>query len=244
MSADPSSRSVSGRELLDEHIVVTGGSGALGVAVLEALIARGARCHVPCVEREVPAGFALASHEQVRATAGVDLGSEASTRSYFESVPPLWASIHLAGGFSMSPIVDTTVDDFQRMFSMNAVTCFLSCREAVRSIRRAGGRGGRIINVAARPVVRPVGGMAAYAASKAAVASMTESLAEELRPEFILVNAIMPSIIDTEANRRAMPDADFSTWPKPMEIAETIAVLVSPRNALTSGALVPVFGRA
>lgn len=244
MTVDASSRPAHGRDLLDEHIVVTGGSGALGVAVLEKLIARGARCHVPCVEREVPASFALASHEQVRATPGVDLGSEAGARSYFESVPPLWASVHLAGGFSMAPIAETTVDDFQRMFTMNAVTCFLSCREAVRSIRRTGGRGGRIINVAARPVVRPVGGMAAYAASKAAVASMTESLAEELRPEFILVNAIMPSIIDTEANRRAMPDADFSTWPKPSEIAETIAVLVSPRNALTSGALVPVFGRA
>jgi NAD(P)-dependent dehydrogenase (short-subunit alcohol dehydrogenase family) len=231
-------------DLRDEHIVVTGGSGALGVAVLEALLARGAHCHVPCVEREVPPGFALATHERVQAVAGIDLTSEASTRSYFESLPPLWASIHLAGGFAMSPIAETTLAEFQRMISMNAVTAFLSSREAVRAIRRAGGRGGRILNVAARPVVKPVGGMAAYSASKAAVAAMTESLAEELRPELILVNAVLPSIIDTEANRRAMPDADHSTWPKPAEVAETIAVLVSPRNALTSGALVPVYGRA
>ncbi|HTE52491.1 MAG TPA: SDR family NAD(P)-dependent oxidoreductase [Kofleriaceae bacterium] len=232
------------RDLLDENITVTGGSGALGSAVLEALLARGARCHVPCVEREVPPSFALASHERVQATPGIDLGSESSTRAYFESLPPLWASIHLAGGFAMATITETTLEAFQRMLSTNAVTCFLSCREAVRAIRRSRGRGGRIVNVAARPVVRPVGGMAAYAASKAAVASITESLAEELRPECILVNAILPSIIDTDANRRAMPDADFTTWPKPTEIAETIAVLVSPKNALTSGALVPVFGRA
>jgi NAD(P)-dependent dehydrogenase (short-subunit alcohol dehydrogenase family) len=144
----------------------------------------------------------------------------------------------------MAPIGETTLADFQRMMQLNAVTCFLSCREAVRAIRRADGRGGRIVNVAARPVVKPVPGMAAYVASKAAVVAMTESLAEELRGEYILVNAVVPSIIDTEANRKAMPDADFSTWPKTAEVADTIAILVSPRNALTSGALVPVYGRA
>ncbi len=231
-------------DLLDEHIVVTGGTGALGGAVLEALLARGARCHVPCVEREVPATFALASHERVDAAAGVDLTSESSTRTYFESLPPIWASIHLAGGFTAAPIAEATLADFQRMLTLNAVTCFLSCREAVRAIRRSRGRGGRVVNVAARPVVKPVGGMAAYIASKAAVAALTESLAEELRSELILVNAVLPSIIDTEANRKAMPDADFSTWPKPAEIAETIAVLVSPKNALTWSALIPVYGLA
>jgi NAD(P)-dependent dehydrogenase (short-subunit alcohol dehydrogenase family) len=231
-------------DLLDEHVVVTGGSGALGVAVLEALLARGARCHVPCVEREVPPGFGLASHERVTASAGIDLSSESSTRSYYESLPPLWASIHLAGGFAASPIAETSLADFQRMISMNAVTCFLTCREAVRAIRRGDGRGGRLVNVAARPALRPAGGMAAYTASKAAVAALTTALAEELRGEEILVNAIVPSIIDTDANRKAMPDADFAAWPKPAEIAETIAVLVSPRNALTSGALIPVYGRS
>ncbi|HKE18424.1 MAG TPA: SDR family NAD(P)-dependent oxidoreductase [Kofleriaceae bacterium] len=231
-------------DLLDEHIVVTGGSGALGVSVLEALLTRGARCHVPCVEREVPASFPLATHERVQTAVGIDLASESSTRSYYESLPPLWASIHLAGGFATGSLAETTLADFQRMMSMNAVTCFLSCREAVRAIRRADGRGGRLVNVSARPVMRPVGGMAAYIASKAAVAALTESLAEELRAEQIFVNAVLPSIIDTEANRKAMPKADFASWPKPSEVAETIAVLVSPRNALTTGALVPVYGRA
>lgn len=229
------------RELEGRHIVVTGGSGALGGAVLEVLLERGAHCHVPCVEPEVPAYFKLASHERVTATAAVDLASEESTGSYFRGLPPLWGSVHLAGGFAMSKLTDTTLAQLQGMLDINLVTSFLCCREAVRSMRRAGG--GRIVNVAARPVVRPQAGIAAYAASKAAVAALTQDLGEELLAENILVNAILPSIIDTPANRRGMPDADHSTWPKPAEIAQTIAFLVGPANVLTSGALVPVYGR-
>lgn len=225
------------------HIVVTGGSGALGGAVLEALLERGAHCHVPCVEPEVPAYFALASHERVNATAAIDLASEDSTREYFRALPNLWASVHLAGGFAMAKLTDTTLAELETMLEINCVTAFLCCREAVRSMRRGGG-GGRIVNVAARPVVRPQGGMAAYCCSKAAVAGLTQSLAEELIGEDILVNAILPSIIDTLANRRSMPDADHTAWPKPAEIAQTIAFLVGPESALTSGALIPVFGRA
>lgn len=230
-------------ELEGRHIVVTGGSGALGGAVLEALLARGATCHVPCVEPEVPAYFSLASHERVSATAAIDLASEESTKEYFRSLPSVWGSIHLAGGFAMAKLTDTTLAELEHMMELNFVTAFLCCREAVRSMRRAGA-GGRIVNVSARPVVRPEGGMSAYSCSKAAVAALTQSLGAELAGENILVNAVLPSIIDTLANRRAMPDADHTAWPKPAEIAETIAFLVAPGNTLTSGALVPVFGRA
>jgi len=230
------------RELEGRHIVVTGGSGALGGAVLEALLERGAHCHVPCVEPEVPAYFALASHERVSATAAIDLASEESTRDYFRALPGLWGSVHLAGGFAAATLTDTTLAQLQSMLDINLVTSFLCCREAVRSMRRDGG-GGRIVNVSARPVVRPQSGIAAYAASKAAVAALTQSLGEELLAENILVNAILPSIIDTPANRRGMPDADHASWPKPAEIAQTIAFLVGPSNVLTSGALVPVYGR-
>jgi NAD(P)-dependent dehydrogenase (short-subunit alcohol dehydrogenase family) len=123
------------------------------------------------------------------------------------------------------------------------MTCFLCCREAVKRMR-AIGRGGRILNVAARPALVPTGGMIAYSTSKAAVASITQCLAEEVKNDRILVNAIVPSIMDTPANRKAMPDADFAKWPKVEEVAEAIAFLVSPKNALTSGALIPVYGVA
>ena len=188
------------------------------------LEARGAIVHVPDI-------------------ATVDLSNEAQATAYYAALPPLWASIQLAGGFAMSPLVATSLADFEQQWRMNTVTCFLSCREAVRSMRGSGG-GGRIVNVAARPVVAPVPGMAAYVASKAGVAAITQALAAELAGDGILVNAVLPSIIDTPANRAAMPNADHAAWPTPAQLAEAIGFLASPDNALTSGALVPVYGRA
>ena len=191
------------------------------VALLEA---RGAVVHVPDI-------------------ATVDLSNEAAATAYYAGLPPLWASIQLAGGFAMAPITETSLGDFETQWRMNAVTCFLSCREAVRSIRR-GGVGGRIVNVASRVVLVPAGGMTAYAAAKASVAAITQGLAAELVGDGILVNAVLPSIMDTPANRAAMPAADPAGWPKTGEVAEAIVFLASPQNALTSGALVPVYGRA
>ena len=103
---------------------------------------------------------------------------------------------------------------------------------------------GRIVNVAARPAVVPTGGLIAYSVAKAAVVALTQSLAAETTADEILVNAVAPSIIDTPANRKAMPDADHTAWPSPAEIAETILYCASPRNRLTSGALIPAYGRA
>ena len=143
----------------------------------------------------------------------------------------------------MSPIDETTLADLRTMLDMNAVSTFLCCREAVKAMR---GRGGRIVNVAAQPGVEPRrgSGMAAYAASKAAVAAITLALAEEVAGDGIWVNAVVPSILDTEANRTAMPKADHSKWPKVADVAATIAFLASPQNAVTRAALVPVYGRS
>jgi NAD(P)-dependent dehydrogenase (short-subunit alcohol dehydrogenase family) len=104
--------------------------------------------------------------------------------------------------------------------------------------------GGRIVNVAARTVLEPVGGKVAYSAAKAGVAALTQGLAAEVLGDGILVNAILPSTIDTPANRQAMPQADFARWATPVQIAETVAFLASPENALTTGTLVPVYGRS
>lgn len=141
----------------------------------------------------------------------------------------------------MGPIASTSLNEWDHLMRLNATTCFLCCREAVKAI---GEREGRIVNVSARPVLVPTAQMAAYAASKAAVAALTLSLAEELSGSSIWVNAIVPSIIDTEANRAAMPEADHTEWPRPEQIAETIAFLASPQNAVTRGALVPVYGKS
>ena len=143
----------------------------------------------------------------------------------------------------MTPLDDTDAGGLGRMLDVNLVTCFLCCRHAVR---RFGTAGGRIVNVAARPALEPRqgAGMAAYVASKAAVAALTQALGAELASRDVLVNAVAPSIIDTPANRRAMPDARHETWPSPEDIARTIVFLASPANRVTSSAVVPVYGRA
>jgi NAD(P)-dependent dehydrogenase (short-subunit alcohol dehydrogenase family) len=209
--------------LAGKHVVVTGATGGLGTAVVAALTERGAIVHAPPLT--------------------VHLDVEAEVVAYFAGLPDLWASIHTVGGFAMSKIADTSFAELEKQWRINTATCFLCCREAVRAIRKAGVAGGRIVNVAARPAVQPAPGMVAYAASKAAVASITQSLAAEVVAENILVNAVLPSMMDTPANRKAMPDADFTTWPKVGEVAEAILALISPANSLTSGALVPVYGR-
>lgn len=207
-----------------KHVVVSGGKGALGRAVVELFRARGASVHL----LDVPE---------------VDAGDEAQVTAFYAALPELWASVHLVGGFAMAPIGQTSLADFEKMWRLNTVTCFLACREAVRNMKRTK-TAGRLVNVAARPVLQPAGGMISYVAGKAGVAAITQSLAAELVGDGILVNAVLPSIIDTPANRVAMASADHASWPKPAQIAETIAFLASPENALTSGTLVPVYGRA
>ncbi|MEJ7598669.1 MAG: SDR family NAD(P)-dependent oxidoreductase [Kofleriaceae bacterium] len=211
--------------LAGRHVLVTGGSGSLGRGVVRVLQDRGATVHV---SPDPPA---------------LHLDDEAQTVALFATLPPLWASVHLVGGFAMSKLVDTSLADLEAQWRINAVTCFLCCREAARNMI-ATGDGGRIVNVAARAALVPPGGMAAYVAGKAAVVGLTQSIAAELAADRILVNAIAPSIIDTPANRAAMPAADHASWPTPDQIAEAIAYLVSPHNSLTSGAVVPVYGRA
>jgi NAD(P)-dependent dehydrogenase (short-subunit alcohol dehydrogenase family) len=171
-----------------------------------------------------------------------ELTSEADVARLYDGVTDLWASIHIAGGFAMGSVADTDNAGMMHMLNMNFVSCYLCCRAAVRSF---GASGGRIVNIAARPALEPRlgGGMAPYAASKAAVAAFTQSLAAEMAGRRILVNAVAPSIIDTPANRAAMPKADHAAWPTPEQIAATIAFLASPENQVTTGAVVPVSGR-
>jgi NAD(P)-dependent dehydrogenase (short-subunit alcohol dehydrogenase family) len=233
----------SGFDFAERHVVVTGGSGALGAAVVALLVNRGATCYVPCFSAKQVEGFGYAEHERVHVQTGVNLCDEASAVAYYEGIPTLWAALNIAGGFEAKSITDTTLNDFRAMLDMNATTCFLSSREAIKKMRAGdAGEGGRIVNVGAKPAIEPVGGMVAYAASKAAVVAITQSLAEEVKGERIWVNAVIPSIMDTKVNRAAMPDSDHSKWPQLGAVAETIAFLASPQNQVTRGAVVPVYG--
>ena len=229
--------------LAGRNVVVTGGTGALGKVVVARLMQAGAVCHVPAHSTGGPAS--AGKDERLRVVPGVDLTDEAAVERFYDALPGLWASVHLAGGFAMSPLADTTRADFLRMVETNALTAFICCRAAARAMRKAG-RGGRIVNVAARPGLDPRKGarMAAYATGKAAVVAITLALAEELKDERILVNAIAPSTLDTPANRQSMPDADPAKWLAPEAAAEAILQLVSPANTEISGAVLPLYARA
>ena len=165
----------------NRQVVVTGGTGALGTAVVGALIKAGATCHVPYLIDQEAARFPFRDHAQVKLVADMDLAEESAVARLFEGVPALWASIHLVGGFAMAPIGKTSKADLMKQVDMNFVTAFLCCRAAVNAMTRTGA-GGRIVNVATRPALewRAGAGMVAYVASKAAVAALTVALAEEV----------------------------------------------------------------
>jgi NAD(P)-dependent dehydrogenase (short-subunit alcohol dehydrogenase family) len=224
-------------------VVITGGTGALGRAVIDRLLALGATCHVP-VRSESSAGR-LQRSGRLRTATLADLADEGAVRAFYEGLPGLWASIHCAGGFAMAPVEKTSGGDLDDQIKKNFVSAFLCSREAVRKMR-VGGDGGRIVNIAARPAIEPRqgAGMTVYAASKAAVAAFTEALAEEVASDGIWVNAVAPSIMDTPANRSAMPSADFSRWPTVGDVAATLVALAAPSNRVARGSIVKVYGRS
>jgi NAD(P)-dependent dehydrogenase (short-subunit alcohol dehydrogenase family) len=226
----------------DRHVVITGGAGALGTAVVTALVGAGAFCHVPCFNEAEAQRFPLRDHKQVTLTIAGNLADEAGVERAYQGIAPLWASIHIAGGFAAAPLRDMSLALLRQQIDMNYVSCALCCRAAVRAMSG----GGRIVNVAARAALewRSGAGMVAYTASKTAVAALTAALAEEVAKDGILVNAVAPSIMDTHANRQAMPKADFALWPKVEEVAATIVFLASPDNRVTRGAIVPVYGKS
>jgi NAD(P)-dependent dehydrogenase (short-subunit alcohol dehydrogenase family) len=234
------------------HVVVTGGTGALGRAVISRLRVAGAVCHVTNLVPAELDDFPYTSDPAVHITRGIDLADESSVRGFYQGLPRLWASVHLAGGFAMAPIAEMSAEDFMAQFRMNALSCFLCSAAAVAAFRArrepgpTGARGGRIVNVAARPALEPRlgAGMVAYTVSKSAVAALTQALAQEVTDEEIWVNAVAPSVLDTPANRSAMPDADHRRWVAPADLAELVVFLASAANRVTRGAVIPVYGGA
>jgi len=232
-------------EFQGRQIIVTGGTGTLGLAVVGALTAAGATCHIPYINLDDAQISPFKGRTDVRLIPSVDLTDTSQVETLFAGVANLWASIHIAGGFAYGALAKTDPKILRQQIDINLMTCLLCCRSAIDVMCKQG-QGGRIVNVAARSGLewRQGANMATYAAAKAAVAALTVALAEEVVESRILVNAVAPSIIDTAANRAEMPKADFAKWPKPEEIAKTILFLASPKNLVTRGAVVPVYGRA
>jgi NAD(P)-dependent dehydrogenase (short-subunit alcohol dehydrogenase family) len=209
-----------------------------------ALLEAGAACHVPYRSDDEAKHFAHREHAKVSLVRLGNLSDETAVDRFYAELPSLWASIHIAGGFAFASIEKSDKALLMGQIESNLVSAYLCSRAAVAAFRKFGG--GRIVNVAARPALEPRTGanMTAYTASKAGLAGLTQALAEEVAKDGILVNAVAPSIMDTPANRASMPKADFASWPKVEEVAATILFLASPENAVTRGAIVPVYGRA
>ncbi len=230
--------------------IVTGGSGALGRAVTAHFIGEGARAAVPyVVDAEVPLlkqAVGKAGDDKLM-LAKLDVSNEEQFRAFVDQVVAEWgkidALVNLVGGFwGGKSVAETTLDEWKAMLDLNLNTTFLCCKSVIPAMRKS--KYGRIVSVTSRSGLLGAGDFTAYAVSKGAVATLTYSLAEEVLADNILVNAIAPSTIDTEANRKAMPNAKHERWVKPERIAKTIAFLCSDLCQATSGAVVPVYGSA
>jgi NAD(P)-dependent dehydrogenase (short-subunit alcohol dehydrogenase family) len=220
-------------------VVVTGASGALGKVVAEAALARGARVagvdhaasQIPQTENRIEIG-------------GVDLSDAAEAKKAIDAIAAhfgrLDALINIAGGFAFETVAEGDPKTWQRLYALNVLTALNASRAALGHLTASGA--GRIVNIGAMGALQAGPGMGAYAASKAGVHRLTEALAAEWKGK-ITVNAVLPSTIDTPANRASMPRADFEKWVRPEGLAEVILFLVSGSASGINGALIPVSGR-
>ena len=230
---------------MDRTALITGGTGGLGTAVVERFLADGWRVVVPWIaEKELDRLPAHDGLELVRA----DLFEAASVASAVEAAAgetgaPLGALVNLVGGFSApGRLHETPIEEFETQFRLNLRPAYLCAQACLPHLIDAGG--GAIVCVSTRAAVRPFSGAAGYISSKRAVIAFVEALAVEYRDDGVRANAVLPSVIDTPGNRASQPDADTSKWVPPEQIAGVIAFLCSDDAAPTSGAAVPVYGRA
>jgi len=220
-------------------IVVTGASGALGKVVVATALAKGARVaaidHAASTMKATPDRIELG---------GVDLTDASEAKKAIDAVAShfgkLDALVNIAGGFAFETAAEGDPKTWQRMYALNVLTALNASRSAIPHLSASGA--GRIINVGAMGALQAGAGMGAYAASKAGVHRLTEALAAEWKGK-ITVNAVLPSTIDTAANRASMPNADFAKWVRPKELADVILFLASDAASAVTGALLPVNGR-
>ncbi len=226
--------------MTDRVVVVTGASGILGKAVCQAALASGHRV------AEIDFSPA-ASEDETTGTmvlGGVDLTSPEQATAAINSIIASFGQIdvlmNIAGGFRWETVGASDLALWERMHQMNLVTTLNASKAVLPHLLAR--RSGSIVNVGANGALKTMAGMGAYAASKSAVHRLTEALAEETKGAGVTVNAVLPSILDTPANRADMPDADFNLWVKPAALAEVMLFLAGPEAAVITGALLPVTG--
>lgn len=220
----------------------TGGAGGLGSKVTTALVRRGARVTVPVYHRSEADRLLtdlgpLASHVVL---VQCDLREETGVAEMIAGMPRLDALVHLVGGFAMGPTVDFTLEQYREQVDLNLTITFLAVKHALRRMQSGGY--GRIVTVASRAALEPSANAAVYAACKAGVLAFTRAVADETRGTNLTANCVLPSIIDTPANRAAMPGADPRRWVAAQDLAATIRFLCSDGARAIHGAAIPVVG--
>jgi len=220
-------------------VVITGASGSLGKVVAETALARGAKVagvdHARSEIADTPARMELG---------GVDLSDAAQAKQAIDAVAARFGGldvlINVAGAFSFETIAEGDPKTWQRLYTINVLTALNASRAAIPHL--LGSSAGRIVNIGAMGAIQAGAGMGPYAASKAGVHRLTEALSAELKGK-VTVNAVLPSTIDTPANRADMPKADFAKWVTTDELANVILFLASDAASAVTGALLPVSGR-
>jgi len=225
--------------------IVTGGTGALGQSISTALLAAGGVVAIPYAVPEERAALEgrLSAEQRTRVHAlAADVTDETAFGKFVQGTRDRYgrvdALVNVVGGFAGGDLVSTPLPEWERMMKLNLTSVVIACRAVLPGMIAA--RSGRIVNIASRAVVPPQPGFIAYTVSKAAVITVTQALAQEVKPHGITVNAVLPSTMDTPANRRAMPDADRSGWVRTEDVASVVAFLLSDRAVAVSGAAVPV----
>jgi NAD(P)-dependent dehydrogenase (short-subunit alcohol dehydrogenase family) len=225
--------------------LVSGGSGGLGTAVVADLLAAGWRVVVPWIEeRELARLPDAGGLELVRADLfDPDAAAAAVSVAAADAAAPLRAVVNLVGGFAMGGRVhETAVEEFERQVRINLRPAYVTTAAALP--RLIDGGGGAVVCVSSRAALRPFAGAAGYVTGKAALLALTDALAVEYAPDRIRVNAVLPNVIDTPANRAAQPGADYSSWVTPDRIAAVIRFLCEDGSDTVSGAHIPVYGTA
>lgn len=227
-----------------KQVLLTGGTGGLGLGVTPVILAHGAEVTIPYRDEKsiesLKKKLSAADTSRIRFVRA-DLSQESTIEQLVNDLGKVDVLIHLVGGFSMGAVHEMDYTDWQKSLDLNLNTTFLICKHCLRAMRRHGY--GRIVTVGSRAAVQSAAQLAAYSAAKAGVVALTKAIAEETKELNITANTVLPSVIDTPANREAMGSEEADKWVKPESLAQVICFLASEAARDVSGAAIPVYGQ-